>query len=117
MTHQRHNDTNGQLASTKHQDMKQATHRPIPPEGVKWAIVSGIFFAALGLILALYFGGYPGFMFFKQFYWFPLGLALRSYFGLIAGTLLGIVIFWAFGTILGALLWWIINGTKSGHED
>jgi len=87
-------------------------HLHFPRKGVIWALLGGAIFAGFGLILGFYFGGYPGFLFFKQFYWFPLPLSLRTYLGLALGTLLGIAIFWAFGTIAGALAWWIINGRK-----
>ena len=87
-------------------------HLRFPRQGITWAVRGGIIFAVLGLILGFYFGGYPGFLFFKQFYWFPLPLSVRTYLGLALGVLLGIVIFWAFGTIAGALAWWLVNGRK-----
>lgn len=87
-------------------------HEDRANRGVRWAIFGGFLFAFLGILLAFYFGGYSGFLFFKRFYYFPLGLTARTYFGLVIGIILAVAIFWAFGTIGGAFVWWLIYGRK-----
>ncbi len=78
----------------------------------RWAFIGGLIFGLLGILLGFYFGGYPGFLFFKQFHWFPLAMTPRTYLGLAFGFILGIFIFWAFGTIGGAFLWWLFRGRR-----
>ena len=80
----------------------------------RWARVLGLVFAILSLPFSFYFGGYPGFLFFKSFHWFPVGLTLRANFGVLMGILLAVFIFWAFGTVLGAYLWWLFHERKKG---
>jgi hypothetical protein len=74
-----------------------------------WAKRSGLAFALLGLPFSIYFGGYPGFLFFKSFRWFPFDLVVRAYFGAALGILVSIFLFWAFGTVTGAFIWWLFN--------
>jgi len=86
-------------------------------EGIAlWARWSGLAFAIIGLPFSFYFGGYPGFLFFKSFRWFPFGLVVRVYFGMVAGILLAIFIFWAFGSILGAFAWWLFYGRTEARQ-
>gem|GEM_PF-2896429 len=75
----------------------------------QWAKWSGLAFALLGLPFSVYFGGYPGFLFFKSFRWFPLDLVVRTYFGAVVGILVSIFLFWAFGTVAGAFIWWLFT--------
>ncbi len=83
----------------------------------KYGFYGGIIGALLGVLLGFYFGGYPGFLFFKQFRWFFLPLTLRTYLGLMLGVILGIFIFWAFGTILGGLYGWLIARWLRGKSN
>ncbi len=82
-----------------------------------WAKRFGLVFAILSLPFSFYFGGYPGFLFFKSFRWFPFELVVRVYIGVVVGILLAVFVFWAFGTVLGAFFWWLFNNRIKGKAS